>query len=327
RDRILLGREASAAALARSWARILLPALLIPLPYYLFNRKEIFYYITVNALGANSDIWTLHASRATHLLYYLTGEGAQIMLGRHLALMLVVLVAGAIVLLPRGGKTSVVTAACYAFVLAVAYTGPTLNPIKDQFLAVTFDFLLIAATLKVLTGLLQEDLARPIRTGASVVLLLLLVAGAWYAKWPMYWGERNRPDVVMRNRYMNDLYQAIRAHDPDGHGKVMVAVTGVFANADAFGYMADKDGLTDLQFQSDFVNKDLAAFERWLDLSRFVIIGDPGNPEDDPNTPYSAMLDRTLPLVRGRADYHLVAASPTTAGKNYYLFEHRESKS
>jgi hypothetical protein len=325
RDRILLGREATVAALGRAWGRILLPALVIPLPYYLFNRNEIYHYITVNALGANSGIWALHAGLATHLLYYATGEGAQVMLGRHLAIMVVVLLAGAIVLLPQRGKPVAVTAACYAFVLAVAYAGPTLNPIKDQFLAVTFDFVLIAATLKVLAGLLRADAAPPaVRTIAGVALVLLLIAGAWCAKWPMYWGEPNRPDVVMRNRYMNDLYQAIRAHDTDERGMILVGVTGVFANADAFGYMADKDGLTGLNFQSDFANKDIAGFKLGLDQSRFVILGDPGNPEDDPNTPYTAILDRTLALVRGRADFKMVATCPAAAGKNYYLFEHQE---
>jgi hypothetical protein len=323
RDRLLLGREASLAALARAWGRILLPAFLIPLPYYLFNRHEIIHYIAENALGSNSDIWTLHASRMTHLLYYATGEGEQIMLGRHLALMLVVLLAGGIFLLPRKGKPAAVMVACYAFVLLVGYVGPTLNPIKDQFLAVTFDFVLIAATLKTLSGLLEEAVVpRAVRATASALLVLLLIAGTWYAKWPMYWGERHRADVVMRNRYMDDLYQAIRAHDPDGQGEIMVGVSGVFANADAFGYMADKDGLTGLQFVSDFTNKDPDSVNRWLDRSRFAIVGDVGNPEDDPNTPYTQMLGHTLALVRGRADYRLIATCPAAGGKNYYLFEH-----
>lgn len=327
RDRIVVGREASFAALARAWGRILLPAVLIPLPYYLFNRHEIYNYITINALGSNSDIWTLHASRLTHLLYYATGEGEQIMLGRHLALMVIVLLAGGIFVLPRRGKSAAMAVACYAFVLAVAYVGPTLNPIKDQFLAVTFNFVLIAATLKVLALLLREDVVpRRVCAGTSAGLVFMLIAGTWYAKWPLYWGERYRADVVMRNRYMDDLYQAIRSHDPEGRGEVLVGVTGVFANADAFGYMADKDGLTDLQFVSDFTNKDVATFEHWVDRSRFVIMGDVGNPEDDPHTPYSAMLDRTLPLVRGRPDFRLIATCPAAAGKNYYLFERQEGK-
>lgn len=328
RDRVLFGRGASLRSLGRAWGMILLPALLIPLPYYVFNRHEIYDYITVNALGDNQNIWALHAGLRTHLLYYATGEGEQIMLGRHLILMAAVLIAGgAVFLLPRAGKSGAIKALGYALVLLVAFIGPTLNPIKDQFLAVTFDFLLIATTLLVLRNLLRDDhVPHAARTGASVGLVLLVLAGAWYAKWPMYWGERNRADVVMRNRYMNDLYRAVcDAAAPDERGTVLVAVTGVFANADAFAYMADKDGRRDLDFASDFVNKDLPAFDRWLDRSRLVIIGDPGNPEDDPNTPYTAMLDQTLARARGRADYRLIATCPVTAGKNYYVFQHRQA--
>jgi hypothetical protein len=249
------------------------------------------------------------------------------MLGRHLLLMAAVLLVGAFAALTRCGKKGALRVACYAFVGMVAYVGPTLNPIKDAYLGVVFDFILIAATLLVFRALLSNFAPPPVRTAGSVALVFMVVLGLWYAKWPMYWGEKTRADVVMRNRYVNDLYGAIRAHDPRGDGVVLVAVTGVFANSDALGYLADKDGLTQLEFDSDFPNKDIAAFNSRLNRCRFVIIGDPGNPEDDPNTPYSAMLDRTLALVRGRPDFRLVQTCPTLAGKNYYVFEHVAARS
>jgi hypothetical protein len=322
RDRILLGRAASIGAMAKAWAFVLLPGLLIPLPFYFHNRHEIFYYVTVNALGSNSHIWHLHADLKTHLLYYATGAGAAPMLGRHFGIMAIVLIAGGALALSSGQKTRIARAACYAFVFLVAYVGPTLNPIKDPFLGVTFDFLMIFVTLLVFRDLLAAGGSSFEGRAAQLALVLLFVAGAWYAKWPMYWGERTRADVVMRNRYMNDLYQGVRSNAPDGKAKVLVGVSGVFVNADALGYMADKDGLTHLDFRSEFTNGDLDGFRRQLDGSRFVITGDVGNPEDDPNTPYSEILDRTLAMVRSRPDFSLIAVCPTDAGKNYYLFEH-----
>lgn len=327
RDRLLLGRAAGLKAMVSSWATILLPALLIPLPFYVRNRHEIFFYITVNALGSNSDIWKLHASYATHLLYYVTGEGANVMLGRHVFLIAAVVLAGVFGLVIRGRKPQVVRAACYAFLLAVAYTGPTLNPIKDPFLAVVFDFLLVFAALLSFRDLLSASAAPWMRRAAQVALVIVTLMGGWYAKWPMYWGEITRPDVVTRNRYMHDLYAAIRGRDDGKDETVLVGVAGAFANADAFGYMADKEGLTRLQFVSEFTNSSLDSFRRQLDSCQFVILGDPDNPEDNQNTPYSAMLDRTLALVRSRRDYRLISTSPTPSGKNYYLFERQPAHS
>lgn len=328
RDRLLLGAEAGIEALFKAWARFLLPALLIPLPWYVYNRHEIYFYITVNALGGNSHIWAVHTSPIETLLFYATGtNGGATMLGRHLVLMLVVLAVGAFAALTRCGKKGALRVACYTLVGVVAYVGPTLNPIKDAYLGVVFDFILIAATLLVFRALLSAFAPLPVRKAGSIALILIAALGAWCAKWPMYWGERTRADVVARNGYMNDLYNAIRSRDAREDGTVLVGVTGVFANAGTLQYMAAKDGLWDLKFESDFPNEDIAAFRNWLDRSQFVIVGDPGNSEDDPNTPYSAMLDQTLPLVRGRRDFKLVQTCPAFGGKSYYVFQHVASRS
>src|SRR4029077_11468349 len=97
----------------------------------------------------------------------------------------------------------------------------------------------------------------------------------------------------------------IRSGAGGANAKVLLAVTGYFANADAFAYMAEKDDIHNLDFVSDFTNADLSAFQQMLDESQFVVIGDAGNPDDTPNSPYTAMLERTLPMVRARKDFRL----------------------
>jgi len=323
KDRVLLGREASLAKLAKSWATILVPALLIPAPFYFRNRHEIFFYITVNALGSNSDIWKLHANVLTHILYYAIGAGGNTMMGPHVWAFGTILVAGATFILSRQSKSEIARASCYGFMLLVAYVGPTINPIKDPYLAVCFDFLLILVTLLILRDLISLGSPSVVRL-TQVVLIAIVLIGAWYAKWPMYWGERERADVLLRNRYVNDLYQGIRSHQRGEKGKVMVAVTGVLANPDTLGYLADKDGLTQLYFESEFTESDVELFRRRLYTCDFVVIGDVGNPEDDPNTPYTAILPKTLPLVRSRPDFTLIATCPSLGGTNYYLFERRQ---
>lgn len=323
RDRIVLGREADIRLIAKAWATIAIPAILIPLPFYIFNHREIYYYIMVNALGENKDIWTLHASRSTHVLYYFVGDGTKVMLGRHFYMMAVLSIAALVAIVAQRRRWDLCRAGCYLFMLFVTYLVPTTNPIKDPFLAVTYDFLLIFITLLVLRAALATRWPSPIQHVAAAGLVLLVLAGAYFDKWPLYWGEVTRPDAVRRNAYMNQLYQGILANDPERTGQVLIAVTGEFVNADALGYMADKDGLTTIKFVSDFTNKDLGAFNKGLDQSRFVIIGDQNNPEDDPHTPYTAMLDRTLPMVRSRPDFVLIATCPAADGKNYYLYQHR----
>lgn len=323
RDRVLLGREVNLRSVGRAWSAILIPGLLIPLPYYLFNRHEIYYYITVNALGANSDIWKLHASRSTHLLYYLTGEGSRVMLGRDFKFMMCVLIAGLVAVGLRRRQPEICRAACYLVLLATTYAVPTSNPIKDAYLAVVFDFLLVFVSLLIARAFLTTRKSGLVRTGSAVVWTLLVLASVYLDKWPMYWGEVTRPDTVRRNAYMRDLYEGILSHDPARTGQVLIGVSGVFVNADGLGYMADKDGMTSINFVSDFTDNNLAHFEQLLDKSQFVIIGDADNPEDDPHTPYSAMLDRTVPMVRSRHDFELIATCPTQDGKNYYLYQRR----
>jgi hypothetical protein len=322
RDRLLLGRPASFKALAKAWGTMLLPALLIPLPFYFRNRHEIYFYITVDALGDNSDIWALHASFATHLFYYATGAGARIMMGRHMELLSAVLLMGVAALGYRGNKKQRLRAGYYAFMLAVTFAIPTVDKIKHQFLAVAFDFLFISVAILIVRDLLTARVIPPLRQAAQAGLVGLTIAGLWYAQWPLYWGERYRTDVVLRNAYMRDLYQTVRDRADGRNATVLVGVTGVFANADAFNYMADKDGLDRLKFVGEFTNSNIADFVKEAGRDQFVIVGDPGNSDDNPYTPYSRMLDRTLALLRSRADYQLIATCPCLSGKKYYLFQH-----
>jgi hypothetical protein len=322
RDRMLFGAEANARSIAGAWGRILAPAVLIPLPFYLLNFREIYYYITVNALGGNSDIWKMHASRAAHLLYYLTGEGSEVMLGQYFRLMAWLFVGGVLAGCIRRRKPEVGRAAGYLFMLAVTYAVPTINPIKDRFLAVTFDFLLIFVSLLIIRECLMARAPAWLRGIYGTALVLFVAAGAWSDKWPIYLGEVDAPVAEMRHRYMRELYQGILMHDPDRTGTVLIGVTGVCVNADSLGYMADKDGLTGLRFVGDFTDHNLLDFQAALDQSNFVIIGDPSNPEDNPRTPFSAMLDQTLPMVRSRRDFELIAVGATRAGKNYFLYQH-----
>ena len=322
RDRILLGAEVDARSIARAWGKILAPAVFIPLPFYLLNHREIYYYITVNALGENSDIWKLHASRTAHLLYYLTGEGSEVMLGRYFRLMAWLLLAGVVAACIRRRKPEVWRSACYIFMLAVTYAVPTINPIKDRFLAVTFDFLLIFVSLLIIRECLTVRAPAWLRGIYAAALVLFVGAGVWSDKWPIYLGAVDGSVAAMRHRYMGELYHGIVSHDPDRAGTVLIGVTGVCVNADSLGYMADKDGLTGIRFVSDFTDHNLLDFQAALDGSNFVIIGDPNNPEDNPQTPYSAMLGQTLPMVRSRPDFELIAVCSARAGKNYYLYQH-----
>ena len=126
---------------------------------------------------------------------------------------------------------------------------------------------------------------------------------------------------------MNDFYVRHSLARPTGHWHCPGRGQRRLCSADALGYLADKDDMTKLDFISDFPNKDFSAMQGWLDRCRFVVLGDPGNPEDDPNTPYTAMLDRTLATVRGRADFQLVATCPSLGGKNYYVYQHLPTRS
>jgi hypothetical protein len=89
-------------------------------------------------------------------------------------------------------------------------------------------------------------------------------------------------------------------------------------------YVALKSGIEDLRVYSPALSDDLTGFCQELERADLVLASEPGNSEVFPYLPSSAVQDKTLALVRARADFVERAAFPTLTGKAYVLFQRRK---
>ena len=114
-------RRPTRQQVALAWAATLLPAILIPLPHFIFAGAMVVNYIYDNMFGQFKDVWQTQGPLKWHLNYYLFGEGGQIMLGgrvrprqfvvpRHLVLLTIILVAGVVQVLWRRRRAEMVRA-------------------------------------------------------------------------------------------------------------------------------------------------------------------------------------------------------------------------
>jgi hypothetical protein len=307
-------------AYARAWLQVLVPAIVLPVPYFLVNGRGIVNYLKANVFGSNQHIWKFHAGWDSHLLYFASGWGGQVMLGRHLEIMAGVLLVGGAVALLRRDKARVVMLVAFATVLAATYLGPTTNPIKTQFLATPFAFLLISGSLLTF----RYVAALPVeRRFASLRLLLpmALCLGLWWARTPAWWGAPSGPAAAARYQCVNDVHHGLTSHAPPGRSRVLIGVIGPLINGDLLSYLDMKDGEVHFEFFGDSTNPELSRYTALLKSADFVVLGDPDNPEDPQPFACNAILGQTLPLTRSHPDFRLVTTAPNGAGKNYYVFQ------
>ena len=300
RDRLLSKTSIAPNDVMRSWAPVLVPAVILPLPHYLLSRGEIVYYLTTNSLGPHREYWKLHADWATHLAYFSTGLGGQVMLGRHLYIMAAVLLTGAAGLFTRGRREHVL-GLCFCLVTLAAYLGPSSNTVKTQFLATPFDFLLIFATLATLRAMLLGLIFQRARGGWSrLALVFVLLNGAYAFRWPPNLGYRTDPLVKIRHRCVDTLYGSLPPEPgPAGTPKVFIAVFGPCVNSDLFGYLSAKDalaGLPGFEFTSDAITPDAQSVARFPSTKPTLwLSATPGIPKTTPPSPAFASCRKCSP--------------------------------
>lgn len=305
------------------WLTCLIPFILIPLPHYILNGRAILQYIYDNMFGAHRSTWESKEPLAGQLLYYITGFGGSMMLRLDVRVLAVLLAVGTAHHLwlahrPRLLRMSAVTA-----MLFLAYLIPTMNHIKQQFFGLTFQIMLVLASVCVLKNwLLIERYRRPRVPVATFVLLATLLYSFDVFRMPAAWGDYTSPWIVDRRQNAYDLYHAVLQNDTTVGRPVRVFATFTGdANPSLLNYMALRDQIP-LECYSLPDSSDVAPTLAELDHTDFALAAESGSGLVADFLLSSALQDRVLAALRAREDFVEVAhATFHQTSKNIYLFK------
>jgi 4-amino-4-deoxy-L-arabinose transferase-like glycosyltransferase len=151
------GRRPKVRAIVAAWARVLIPFLLIPLPHYYHARDHIFSYIHDILFGTFQHSYEFTGTLREHLLYFLTGVGGSVMLGRFVWILLAMLVAGGLVLTIAGTRRDRFRVIAMILVVLLAWLIPTVNKTKSAYFGLGFDTLAAFSVLFVVARVLVSE--------------------------------------------------------------------------------------------------------------------------------------------------------------------------
>lgn len=161
-------------------------------------------YVAEVLWGDQHDQWTYHASIIDHLLYYLTGPGGRLMLGRELIPLGTLIALSAILVLLRRRTAELVLAGKLALLLLAAYAVPTISPTKiAQFGATSQALAVLVASVGVVflcRAARRASAAAVRRTLYTGVIISCLLAPLLF-QWTF---PRMRPDGGAARRAVRD---------------------------------------------------------------------------------------------------------------------------
>ncbi|HXE54270.1 MAG TPA: hypothetical protein VN541_14700 [Tepidisphaeraceae bacterium] len=314
-DLLILPRRPTFTRLAACAAQCTAIALLVPLPVYLLQFREIFHYIWDPVFGKTNAMWRTPGTRAEHALYYLTGPGGSDMLASHLYLLLAIILAGLIAAasINRRALGRILGLLAVTF---VAYSVVAAMSIKQEFFGSTFDWMLILSGVYVLVFAARSTPAAVARV--VVVAALALALGITHFLTPLYLPDA--PNAIARRRIVDQLYGAMRQQQIGPQARVFITTTG-YVNTDVLNYLSLQRGLPAFNFTRLPFSDDLAQYKHEIALADYVIASEQGNSEAYGGfIPSGNIQDQTLALVRANGDFEEVASFPTLTRKRYFLF-------
>jgi hypothetical protein len=315
---VVLERSFSGAkwkTLGKSHAQFLVPAILIPLPHYLLTWEENYHYVYDPVFGNTRSVWESHFTRLGHLLYYLRGEGGQVMLGAELYPLLAIIGVGTVVLMRRKQWNALSRLSALAIATAIAYAIPTYVRMKQPFLGNCFDWLLILMAVYVLVQFAN---------GSQGAWILFLVMAALCCVHRMVFIDRTDNAaselVLAQNRVNKGLYQALRIAMPDRYSRIYMTTTGGVSPA-ALDYYFRRDTRQPLNIGDNPFTDHLEVHRREITVAEFVIASEPGNGLAFGDFVKSESVQaQTLDMVRLSHEFQQIAAFPALNGKSYFLF-------
>ena len=232
----------------------LLPVVLIAGPQYLISLRQVLKYLYDTQFGIYAELWRFRATLPQHLVYFLDGDGARAMLGKHRFILAIIFVLGGVHLALSRRRGEVLNSLAYAAVVLVASLVPTLNWQKTQFFGVVFHLSLIFSALLILRHLIKLEGDRLATTPwARVLIVSISIAGIVLFQWPTFQSSEEIAHAEQRKQIDDRIIESIMDHKRPGPRTVMLTTTG-YVNAELLNYLA--------LARNDSISFDNLAFSR-----------------------------------------------------------------
>ena len=303
-----------------SWARCSSAVVLIAGPHLFIAAPHIYHYFIDNVFGRYAEIWRLQGDWHEQALYYLSGPGGKVMMGRSYYLSIIILIATITAIWYRKDRLAA-WHVIYGLALAgLSFGLVTFPAMKTPFLGVSFMALVFCASVEC-----QLFLARSARSVAFPhakqigATFLLIIAAATVLDYRPPW--RNRLGYQLSYReisgHHHTLESAIAIVQQDMPNPAHIFVTGWtdYLNSPLIEFTLRRNGLRNVQARSLHESKELSAFKDKLDWANYVVAFSPDHEGLLPYLPSSAFQKEVSSLIESDSTLHLVTSLPNTLGR------------
>jgi hypothetical protein len=315
----------------RCWAAVWpywLPVLLLAGPYYFVAGGNVSWYVYLNVLGQNKEIWLRRDGWLDLARYVWDGQGGQLMVGQHgyvviaLAVVTGVVHLGAEHAANRWDRLKIGLGV--GGVLFLAWLMPTASRYANPFIGSTFAAILLFVGVLLLRALFLLDRHWSWRwTGRlpiGAVLGWVAVTTALLAfPWPAKLGTKTADWVVTDNRVEREVYRAIKeASAADGHFGLVYVTSAANLNADLLRFRALTDQLP-LRFFALPYSTNVSEHVKAIERADYVVAGDQGTFRGT-QAPSYKVQNQILGALKMDAGLRLLATVSAYGGLNFYVF-------
>jgi len=320
RDMILKKEDVSIRQVITAWARCLVPALLVFLPFFAISWEHHVRYMYAVVFSAESAIWQVRGGLLKHVLYYLFGTAGKECLGQHFFILSFIIVGGLVIAHIKGKRDDFISMGLLVSGLVITYVIPTAFKIKSPFFGNTFYYTFLftsIVSIKIVLGSLESRAAR-ISQG---VLISLTILGMVFFQFPGQTIARMSPEYKKSLvRIDQEIFTDILQLGFTQESRIFYTFAG-FLDGYTLNYRLMKNGYFGQTILDLHKSDSLEAYSEFFDNVDFVVAGEFGTDYMHSWLPSGKVADSTLKLLKERKDFSQVKHYRTPNGKSYYLFK------
>ena len=307
----------------RAWLLVGATALILAAPHYIGASHHILSYIHLNVIGADREVWYVPGDWPVQLLYFWGGTGGKMMLGEHIWVLTPLTLTGATAMLCLGKRSQRMRLLAIALIMVAAYAVPSINPVKNHFFAVSFDFLLVFSAATALGGIFRTTYQRQWKTiairgiGFSVIIIAVLLSRL--PEGLFGFGTTQSTDTVMvLRRVQQQIDESIRRNRRELMPTVF-CTTGGYADASPIAFLSIARG-QELAAYIPYTKTDLLTYRRSMQEASFIIASQRGTGLVYDWLPSAKLQEQALAIAKSMNEFECIAKIPALHGKCFFVF-------